>query len=322
MNEKERIKKYAKEYKWSNVFEMIKNNNKKPNKCETRFDDKVVVITGATSGIGYYTAHKFASMGANVITINRNEEKSKLLANEIEEKYGRKCDYYIADLTKLEDIKKISSYLMNLDKKIDVLIHNAGVYLKKRTTTIDGFETNFVIHYIAPFIINYKLLEKFKNQKDGRIIFVCSEAYRFAVWGLNLQDMQFEKRRYNGLVAYGSAKIAQILCMHIFSKLLKDYNIMINAMHPGTVRTNTGRENDPVYRFFKKNILDKISLSAEISAEALYYLGVASELNGITDKFFNLTTIEDLTPPAKDLIEAEKLWDFTVKLLQDKGLAD
>ncbi|MEJ5274032.1 MAG: SDR family NAD(P)-dependent oxidoreductase, partial [Spirochaetota bacterium] len=313
MIEKEKIKRYFKEYKWSNIFEMIKNNRYKPKICNEQFINKNVVITGATSGIGYFTALKYASMGANIIAINRSEEKSILLKNEIKERYGKDLIYFVADLTEIDQIKNATNFLLNLPKKIDVIIHNAGVYLKKRTTTTNGFETNFVVHYLAPFIINYKLIDKLKEQKEGRIIYVCSEGYRFAVWGLDFEDMQIEKRRYSGLKAYGNAKLAQILSMHIFAKILSEFNVTINAMHPGAVRTNTGRENGPIYKFFKKNFLDKISLSAEVSADALYYLGVSNELEKITDKFFNLTKIEDLTPPAKDMDEAEKLWEYTIK---------
>jgi NADP-dependent 3-hydroxy acid dehydrogenase YdfG len=101
---KKKIFKYWKEYKWSNVMAMIKNMREEPKRCDLRFDNKLVVITGATSGIGYYTARKYASMGANLLTINRNLEKSKKLKEEIENEFNVKCDYYIADLSILDNI--------------------------------------------------------------------------------------------------------------------------------------------------------------------------------------------------------------------------
>ncbi len=319
-SKKSKVWKYWREYKWSNVFEMLKNMKEKPKQCTERCDGKVVVITGATSGIGYYTAKKYASMGARVITLNRSKEKSEALVRDIEREFGIKIEYFLADLSNLKDICKVVEFLSCIKEPIDVLIHNAGVYLDKRTLTADGLETNFVVHYLAPFIINYHLLEKYKKDKKGRIILVSSEGYRFAVWGLNLDDLQFEKARYTGLKAYGSAKLAQILTMHIFADLLKPYNVTINAMHPGMVRTNTGRDNSALYRWFKKTFIDSISQTPEISAQALYYLGVSKEVENITDKFFHLTKIEELAPPAKDMEEAKKLWDLTINIMDSFGL--
>jgi len=209
---------------------------------------------------------------------------------------------------------RVGQTLASLDEPIDVLIHNAGLYLSRRTVTADGLEMNFAVHFLAPFVINYLVKEKLKRQGRGRILFVCSEGYRFAVWGLRFDDLQWEKRRYGGLKAYGAAKLAQILTMHILAEELAPSGVTVNAMHPGMVRTNTGQQNSALYRFFKRNILDRLSQSAELSAQALYYLGVSPALEGVTDKFFHLTTEEDLAPPAQDREAAEKLWDISLNL--------
>jgi len=313
------VRRYWSQYKWSNIFEMIRNMSSKPKKCSDRFDGKLVVITGATSGIGYETAKKYASNGANLLTINRNKAKSEALCKEISERYGTKCSYIIADLSKIKDIKNVAEKLNSLDSKIDVLIHNAGLYLNKLTITEDGFETNFVVHYLAPFIINYSLIEKLKKDNSTRIILVSSEGYRFSAWGICLDDLNWQKRKYSGLKAYGAAKLAQILSMHIFAEIFiyNNLNVTINAMHPGFVRTNTGQDNGPVYKFFKKNFLDRISRDPSESAEALYYLGVSKEVEGITDKFFHYTKIEELAPPAKDIELARNLWKKTLEIMKD-----
>ncbi|MCW1310098.1 MAG: SDR family NAD(P)-dependent oxidoreductase [Candidatus Parvarchaeota archaeon] len=311
---RKRIYKYFREYSWSNIFEMIRNNGKSPKVCTEPFKDKLVVITGATSGIGYFTAKKYASMGANLLCINRNKEKSESLKKELEETYGIKCDYQIADLSLLNDIYRVSDYLFKLEKSIDVLIHNAGIYLNKRELTVDGLEKVFVVNYLSSFIINYSLMDKLKTQNYARIILVSSEGYRFAVWGLDLDDLNWEKRKYSGLGSYGQAKLAQILSMHIFNELVKNSKVAINAMHPGAVKSNTGQDNGPIYKWFKRNILDKSLKSPEISAEALYYLGVSKEVEGITGKFFNLTTEESLAPPAKDIEIASKLWEKSLEI--------
>jgi retinol dehydrogenase-13 len=306
---------YIREYKWSNIFAMIKNNSKDPKICTDEFKDKLVVITGATSGIGYVTARKFASKGANLLCINRNPEKSENLHREIETEFGVKCDYKIADLSNLKDIFRVSEELSQLDTPIDVLIHNAGVYLTIREVTLDGFEKVFAVHYLSSFIMNYLLIDKLKAQEKARIIMVGSEGHRFAVWGLRLDDLNWEKRRYSGLKSYGSAKTAQLLSMIVFNEQFKNTGVTINTMHPGAVKTETGQENGPIYRLFKRNFFDKTLKSPNISAEALYFLGVSKELVGVSAKFFNLTTEEEPAPPALDKEVAYELWNETLKMV-------
>jgi retinol dehydrogenase-13 len=306
--------KYFREYEWSNIFAMIRNNKSDPKICDNTYHGKLVVITGATSGIGYLTARKYASMGANLICINRNPEKSEALCDEIKKKFGVSCEYKIADLSNLKDIHLVGEELSKLDRPIDVLIHNAGVYLTKRVITTDGLEKVFVIQYLASFIINYLLIDKLKSQEKARIIIVNSEGHRFAAWGLRLDDLNWDKRRYSGLQSYGSAKLAQLLSMIAFDEQFKNTGVSINAMHPGAVKTDTGRENGPVYRWYKRNVIDKTLRSPEISAEALYYLGVSKEIEAVSGKFFNLTVEEEPAPPALDKEAAFELWKKSLEL--------
>ena len=249
--------KYIKEYQWSNIFAMIRNNRLDPKICTEDFNQKLVIITGATSGIGYLTARKYASKGANLLCINRNQKKSEALCREIESEYGVKCDYRIADLSDLKDIHQVAEELLKLDTPIDVLIYNAGIYLTKKELTPERLEKVFVIQYLSSFIINYILKEKLKSQGKARIIMVNSEGHRFAAWGLRLDDLNWERRRYSGLKSYGSAKIAQLLSMIVFDEHFQKSGVSINAMHPGAVKTDTGQENGPVYRWFKRNFIDK-----------------------------------------------------------------
>jgi retinol dehydrogenase-13 len=306
--------KYFKEYRWSNVFAMIRNNRLAPHICTEDCPNKLVVMTGATSGIGYHAARKFASHGANVLCINRNAEKSKALCREIESDFGVKCDYKIADLSDLQDIHRVAKELLQLRTPIDVLIHNAGIYLTKRELTPDGLEKVFVIQYLSSFIINYILKEKLASNENARIIMVNSEGHRFAAWGLRLDDLNWERRRYSGLKSYGSAKTAQLLSMIVLNEYFKETGVSINAMHPGAVKTETGQENGPVYRWFKRVVVDKTLRSPEISAEALYYLGVSKEVEAVSGKFFNLTTVEEPAPPARDKEVAYELWEKSLEL--------
>lgn len=314
------VKKYWAKYKWSNVKAMIQNMKRLPKTNLAPFHDKLVVITGATSGIGYHAARKYASMGAHILMINRNPEKSESVRKEIADEFNVPVETFIADLALLSDIQRAGQHLLSLERPIDVLIHNAGVHLESRKENSSGLEVNFAIHYLCPLIINKMLIPKFQRDRTGRILLVNSEAYRFAAWGLDLDDLEWKRRRYTGIKAYGAGKLAQLLFMHILSDELAPCHVTINAMHPGMVRTETGKDNGKLYQWYKKNVIDKFSASPDISAEALYYLGTSPELSQTTDTFFHLTTEEELAPPALDSEAADVLLRKTRELLYKEGI--
>lgn len=293
---------------------MLRNLRSDPEICTDDFTDRLVVITGATSGIGFATAQKYASHGAELLCINRNEQKSKALCDAITSQYGTKCSYWIADLSRLSEVHLVGEKLAALEANIDVLIHNAGVFNTQKTITADSLEAVFQTNYLSTFILNHHVKEKFIAQASGRILFVNSEAHRFAAWGLHLDDLAWESHAYSGAKSYGAAKLAQLLSMIKLDEAFSGTGVTINAMHPGNVKTNSGQNNGPIYKFFKKIFIDRAAKTSDIAAEALYYLGVSKKLAGISGKFFNLTTEEEPAPPALDRDAAEKLWAISCEL--------
>lgn len=308
------MNKYVEQYEWSNIFAMLRNLKKEPAQCTDDFHGRLVVITGATSGIGYATARKYASHGADILSVNRNEVKSRHLCETLSASFGGDCSYLIADFTRLADVHAAGKQLARLDRAIDVLIHNAGVYVTQKTFTADNLEMVFQTNYLSTFILNYYVKEKLLSQKRGRILFVNSEAHRFAVWGLNLDDLDWEKHRYSGLKSYGAAKMAQLLSMMTLKDIFAGSGVTVNAMHPGNVKTNSGQNNGPFYKLLKKVLVDRTARSANLAAEALYYLGVSRELENSSGLFYNLTTEEDPAPPALDRDAAQALWEVSMEL--------
>ena len=309
-----KLPKYFKEYEVSNISAMIKNNRRDPRICTDDFKDRLVVISGATAGIGYLTAIKFASHGANLLCINRNKEKSAALKEEIEREYGVSCEYILADMSIMADVRRAAEELQKTDTPIDVLVHNAGVHRTKRELTPEGFDKVFMVNHLSSFMINILLGEKLKSQKEARIILVNSEGHRFAAWGLKLDDLNWEKRRYSGLKSYGSAKLAQLQTMLVFEEYFRDSGVSINAMHPGAVRSETGKENGALYRWFKRNFFDQLLRPTEIGSESIYYLGVSKDMAAASGKFFNLTTEEEPAPPALDKEAALEIWAKSVEM--------
>ncbi len=307
------MKEYLKEYKWSNIFAMLRNQKLDPAVCKDDFNQRLVVITGATSGIGCAAAKKYASRGADILCINRNEQKSEALCESLREEFNTTCSYFLADFSKLADVHSAAKKLSLLDRKIDVLIHNAGIYVSKKTVTDDNLESVFQTNYLSTFILNYSLIDKFKKQNGGRILFVNSEAHRFAVSGLHFDDLFWNRHRYSGLKSYGAAKTAQLLSMIKFAECFSGTGVTINAMHPGNVKTNSGQNNGRIYQFLKRLLVDSNARPIDIAAEALYYLGVSRDLDNVSGRFFNLTTEEEPAPPALDRNAGEILWEISLK---------
>ena len=305
-------RKYIRQYKWSNILAMMRGGGGDLQECTDDFEGRLVVITGATSGIGNVTAREYASHGANLLLINRSEEKSIALCEEIRQEFNVECNYKIADFSRLSEVRKVGSELLESDLEIDVLIHNAGIYSTAKIITEDGNELVFQVDYLASFALNYILKDKLKAQGKTRIIFVNSEGHRFAVWGIGLHDPTYEKRRHSGLGSYGVAKTAQLLSMIKFAEYFEGSGVTINAMHPGNVKTNSGSQNGRIYLWYKRNIINRSAKDPQISATALYYLGVSKEIDGITGKFFNLTKESEPAPPALDREVAEELWHKSI----------
>lgn len=293
---------------------MMRGGGKELKECTDDFTGRLVVITGATSGIGYAAAREYASHGANLLIINRNEEKSISFCDEIRQEFQVECDYKIADFSHLSDVRKVAKELLESDLQIDVLIHNAGIYSTKKIITEDGNELVFQVDYLGSFVLNYILKEKLKEQGKARIVFVNSEGHRFAVWGIGLHDPIYEKRRHSGLGSYGVAKTAQLLSMIKFAEYFEGSGVTINAMHPGNVKTNSGSQNGRIYRWYKRNLIDRSAKDPQISATALYYLGVSNDVEGMSGRFFNLTKEEESAPPALDKEVAEELWHKSINM--------
>ncbi len=272
--------------KISSRYEFLKLGNKPPLQTQTSMKDKVVLITGATSGIGLAASHRFAKGGARLIFIVRNKEKAITLCNEIKHIYGTPCSFYLADFSDLNAVKKAVLQVIAKEKQLDVLINNAGIYLTKRTLSPHGYELALTVNHLASLLITEQLIPLL-NQSKGRVIQVNSEGHRFS--GFPVKDPHFKKRFYTGLRSYGASKTAQLHTVWELADKLKEMDITINAMHPGAVESKIGLNNGWLYRMFKTWIINRLLKKVDDSAEALYYLAAEPSIQKTTGKYFYLT---------------------------------
>lgn len=293
-------------------LQFIENARKPQKTTAARLDGHVCVITGATSGVGYQAMKCLAKGGAHIVMVCRNPQKAAIVKEEIIQNHHVPVDVIHADFSNFQDVRSAAEKIEAAYPKTDVLINNAGVHHTHRLCNAAGIEMVFAVNHLASFLFTQLLLQKLKNSAPARIIQVNSQGHRFG--GLNLDDLNWEKRRYKGLKAYGASKTAQLLTVWEFAEQLAGSGVTINAMHPGEVRSNIGMNNGWLYRFYQRRLLWWILKDPAISGEALYYLAAAPEMAATSGRFFNLTIDEKPAKHALDRSLGKQVWAISEAL--------
>jgi len=278
----------------------LKNRKAVQQTTDALMTDRVVVITGATSGVGYEAAKRLARGGAHLVLVARNKDKAEKIKAELQARFPVSVDIVLADFADLGDVRNAAAEILAAYPRIDVLINCAGMHSTTRILTKEGFETVFCVNHLASFLFTELLLDRVKASAPARILQINSEGHRFN--GLDLGDLDWHRRRYKGLKGYGASKTAQLLTVWELDDQLRGTGVTINAMHPGDVLTNIGSNNGPLYRFFFKHFTSHFLKDPVISGEAIYYLSAAPELGETSGRFFHLTIDEK---PAKHALDRE-----------------
>jgi NAD(P)-dependent dehydrogenase (short-subunit alcohol dehydrogenase family) len=219
----------------------------------------------------------------------------------------------VGDLGSLAAVRKLASDIAAQYPRLDVLVNNAGTGTRRRQTTVDGYERTFAINHLAPFLLTNLLLERLKASKAARIVTVSSMAHRNVT--LDFDDLNFEKRPYSGLRAYGESKLANILFTLELASRLAGSNVTANCLHPGVVATNifaaffggrTGKIFSVLFRPFM--------LSPANGAKTSVYLASSPEVAKVTGKFFDKSREAPPAPAAQDAAAAKRLWEISAKL--------
>ena len=212
----------------------------------------------------------------------------------------------------LAEVRKTAATILEEYPRIDVLINNAGIHNTRRTLTENGIETVFCVNHLASFLFTRLLLPRILESAPARIIQVNSQGHRFG--GLDLNDLNWDRRRYRGLQGYGASKVAQLLTVWELADRLKGTGVTINAMHPGAVRTNIGMNNGLLYQWYQRYLLWPMLKDPRISGEAIYYLAAAPEMAAVSGRFFNLTIDEKPAAHALDRALGKQVWQVSEEL--------
>jgi NAD(P)-dependent dehydrogenase (short-subunit alcohol dehydrogenase family) len=266
---------------------------------------RTCIITGATSGIGRATAEALCRAGARLVLVARNAEKAEQTRSELQRlRPDAELSVHIADLSRLDEIRRVAPALLDDCPEIHVLLNNAGVVLLKRELTPDGFEMMFGVNHLAYYLLTRLLLDRIVATPGARIVNVASEAHQFARF--DIDDLQ-SAHNFSGMRTYGSSKLANILFTRSLAKRLEGTGVTVNCLHPGAVNTNLGHDAGwlfklihPLTRFFLR--------TPEDGARTSIHLCTSPELAETSGLYFANEKPKTPSKLAQDDTLAEQLW--------------
>lgn len=284
--------------------------------------DKIVLITGATSGIGKAAARSLARAGAQVIIHGRNKEKAEFVKREILTRYPlARISILIADLSLMADVRAMAAEFSQSFDHLDVLINNAGgVMGNKRELTAEGNEKTLALNLLAPFLLTALLFPKLEASPSARIINVSSEAHRLAL-RINFSDLQ-HRLSYSPLRAYGEAKLFLILISELLAEKIKTQRIpavTVNTVHPGVIATNFARDSNfgGLLNALVK-IVQPFLKTPQQGADTIIYLASAKEAEGVTGKYFTNRKPAKVAEKYNTKPNEDKIWTYCEEVTGEK----
>jgi NAD(P)-dependent dehydrogenase (short-subunit alcohol dehydrogenase family) len=241
-------------------------------------EDQVILITGATDGLGKRVAGDLAARGATILLHGRNREKGEAALQEIKVETGNaKLEYYDADFASLDAVRRLAREIQVDHDQLDILINNAGIGAGPRTgarrkESVDGHELRFAVNYLAPFLLTFELLPLLRRSAPARIVNVASAGQR----PIDFDDVMLE-RRYDGFGAYSQSKLAQIMFTFDLAEKLASRGVTVNALHPATLM-NTKM----VFEGWASTMS-----TVEQGADAVEYIATSPELEDVTGEYFD-----------------------------------
>ncbi len=275
--------------------------------------NKLCLITGATSGIGKATAIELAKLGFDLILTGRNEIKGKDISDSLVKKYKINSVFFKCDISSLKEVRNLASIVNSKYDHLNVLINNAGSRFSNYQKSVDGIELTFATNHLGHFLLTQLLFDLLKKSSDARIINVSSSAH----YGKQIDiDDLVSPKEYNRSLVYGRSKLANVLFTYELARRNIFSNISINALDPGGVATNFAK-NECLFRWLKHisyYIAKRQLLTPKQGAETIVYLASSDNVKGITGKFFFKKKEIKSTEESYDVNKANKLWELSEQL--------
>lgn len=279
-------------------------------------EDRVVIVTGANSGIGLETARALAKQGAHVVITARDEGKGAAARAQVKESAGHdRVDLLLGDFNRLADVRRLGEEILARYSRVDVLVNNAGAILDQRRLTDDGYEATFQVNHLAPYLLTRILLDRLLESAPSRVVNVSSGAHP-AGGPLDFDDLMSE-RGYLGFRVYARSKLANILFTKELARRYGDRGLTSFAVHPGVVATGFGRDGDTSGVFaLGVKLFAPFFLSAAKGARTSIHCASAQGLEEHSGRYFvRSRPSRTLIAQAEDPAAAARLWEVSEQLV-------
>ena len=275
---------------------------------------KTCLVTGANSGIGRETAAGLARMGARVVLVCRNQQKGEAALADIRRETGSShLDLLVADMSSLQSVRALAGDVRRRCQRLDVLVNNAGAAVRHRTLSADGVEMTVAGNYLGPALLTLMLLDLLKSSAPSRIVDVSSDAHRRA--RLDLNDLQYEKRKYNAFAAYGQSKLLMNAFTFELARKLEGTGVTANCLHPGVVATNIWPSDAPVVFRVVVGMMKPFMLNSTRGAAVSLYLATSPEVAAVSGKYFVKSKPVDPNPLSRDPQVRAEVWQWTETMI-------
>lgn len=281
----------------------------------TRMHGKTVLITGGNAGLGHATAVALARQGATVVITARDEARGRVAVAAID----RQADavpvrLLILELASFASAQRAAEQFRNHHSRLDVLINNAGLFATRLQHTQEGFEMQFGVNHLGPFLLSHLLLPALAAAPEPRLVNVASRAH----YGgrIDFDDPRGEKSPYRGWRAYARSKLANVLFSREWTRRFP--GIPANCLHPGTVRTAIGHKHSPWYVSLAWSLVKPFLASPECGAATAVYLASSPTVAGIGGRYFDPWQRE--CRPSRQALDdelARRLWEASERLTAD-----
>jgi NAD(P)-dependent dehydrogenase (short-subunit alcohol dehydrogenase family) len=282
----------------------------------TDLGGQVAVVTGGNSGIGKETAVELAGMGAHVIIAARNPAKATAAVKEVQHRSpGATVEQLPLDLASFASVRAFADTFKARFDRLDVLVNNAGASLRKRSVTEDGHETQFQVNHLSHFLLTALLRDQLTAAPAARVINVSSIGHTVARGGLDFDDLDWERRKYRGFLVYCHTKLANVLFTRELARRLDGTPMTANAVHPGWVGSNFGREGDMGPFIGAAMVVARpFSISSAAGARTSIYLASSPDVADVTGQYFYKCRVAKPSDAALDDAAAARLWEVSVQM--------
>jgi NAD(P)-dependent dehydrogenase (short-subunit alcohol dehydrogenase family) len=270
--------------------------------------DKHILITGATNGIGLAAAQALAALGANVAIVGRDETRTRVAAAAIgAAARAATIATFVADLGSQTAVRKLAAEVLARCPRLDVLVNNAGAMYGARQLSQDGVELTWAVNHLAPFLLTTLLLDRLKASVPARIITTASVAHQGA--RIPFHDVNAE-RGYRSFGRYGETKLANILFTAELARRLEGTGVTANCYHPGLVATGFNRGNG-LLTDIGMTALKLVARTPTVGADTLVWLATSADVASVSGKYFFDRRQRQPSREAQDMQAARRLWELS-----------